>query len=260
MPLLFPTGVPDQVAGALDVIMTTIGDSVAGVYLFGSATRGGLRPQSDLDVLSVVEAQLLPSARRALTNELLKASGEWPPRGSRRPIEMTVVNRDDVVPWRYPPRREFVYGEWLRRAFESGTVSTPEEDPDLAILLTIVRASSVTLAGSDARFVLDPVPEQDLRRAMLESVPRLLREQADDTRNVLLTLARIWASLETNEILSKDDAATWAAAHLPTQHRDVLKRARAAYTGASVDGEAYHETEVRAFCAHLQQVIQSYAS
>lgn len=260
MPLLLPSGVPDQIAAAFDVIMTAIGDSVVGVYLFGSATRGGLRPQSDLDLLAVVEAQLPASARRALTNGLLKTSGEWPPRGSRRPIEMTVVNHVDVVAWRYPPRREFVYGEWLRRAFESGAVSTPEVDPDLAILLTIVRASSVTLAGFDARSVLDPVPEHDLRRAMLESVPRLLREQADDTRNVLLTLARIWASLETNEIMSKEDAAAWAAAHLPTQHRNVLKRARAAYTGASVDGEAYHETEVRAFCAHLKEVIQSYAS
>ncbi len=35
-----------------------------------------------------------------------------------RSLEVTVVNRNNVVPWRYPPRYEFMYGEWLREEFE----------------------------------------------------------------------------------------------------------------------------------------------
>ena len=42
---------------------------------------------------------------------------------------------------------------------------------------------------------------------MLDGVPSLMADLADDTRNVLLTLARIWTTVATGEIRSKDEAA-----------------------------------------------------
>jgi streptomycin 3"-adenylyltransferase len=48
---------------------------------------------------------------------------------------------------------------------------------------------------------------------------------------VLLTLARIWSTLATDSIRSKDVAATWVLAHLPPEHQPVLARARAIYLG-----------------------------
>lgn len=63
--------------------------------------------------------------------------------------------------------------------------------------------------------------------------PRLVfpscEEIESDTRNVLLTLARIWTTLASGEILSKDAAADWALQHLPVRHRAVLARARDMY-------------------------------
>lgn len=50
-----------------------------------------------------------------------------------------------------------------------------------------------------------------------------------DTRNVVLTLARVWATLATGEIKPKDAAADWALAHLPAEHRPVLAHARDLY-------------------------------
>jgi streptomycin 3"-adenylyltransferase len=52
-----------------------------------------------------------------------------------------------------------------------------------------------------------------------------------DTRNVLLTLARIWTTLATGTIRSKDAAADWALPRLPAEHRPVLTHARAVYLG-----------------------------
>jgi len=52
-----------------------------------------------------------------------------------------------------------------------------------------------------------------------------------DTRNVLLTLARVWTTLATDTIRSKDAAADWAAERLPSEHRAVLAHARAVYLG-----------------------------
>ena len=79
--------------------------------------------------------------------------------------------------------------------------------------------------------VFDPVPAGDLRRAVVAGIDGLLADLADDTRNVILTLARIWLTVATGEVGSKDAAADWALARLPDEHRAVLARARAIYLG-----------------------------
>jgi streptomycin 3"-adenylyltransferase len=95
----------------------------------------------------------------------------------------------------------------------------------------------MTLAGDTALYgpppgqLLDPVPLVDLRRAIVAGVPQLLRDLDQDTRNVLLTLARIWTTLATDSIRSKDAAADWALERLPSEHRAVLAHARAVYLG-----------------------------
>ena len=50
---------------------------------------------------------------------------------------------------------------------------------------------------------------------MMSAVDDVLRGLDDDTRNMILTLARIWSSLATGDIRSKDDAAAWALERLP---------------------------------------------
>ena len=49
------------------------------------------------------------------------------------PLELTVVARSEVVPWRYPARRELQFGEWLRHDILSGTFEPAVLDHDLAI-------------------------------------------------------------------------------------------------------------------------------
>lgn len=118
-------------------------DAVLGVYAHGSATLGGLRPHSDLDLLVVVRNPTTHARRAALTEELLTVSQG----AGRRPVELIVVVHGDVRPWRYPPRRDYLYGEWLRAAYERGHVPGPEDDPDLAPLLTMVLRADTPLHG-----------------------------------------------------------------------------------------------------------------
>ena len=126
----------------------------------------------------------------------------------------TVVVNDAVVPWRYPPMRELQYGEWLRTDSLAGVVPDPVPDPDLALILTEVLIADRPLLGPRPAEVLDQVPFADVRRATLDCVPGLIKDIEGDTRNVLLTLARVWCTLATGEIRSKDDAATWAMERL----------------------------------------------
>lgn len=52
------------------------------------------------------------------------------------------------------------------------------------------------------------------------------RTFCDRTRNVLLTYARIWNTLETNSIQSKPGAADWVIKHLPKTYIPVMHRAK----------------------------------
>jgi streptomycin 3"-adenylyltransferase len=81
--------------------------------------------------------------------------------------------------------------------------------------------------------VLEEVPWEDLVRGTVDEIHVLLPgiDEETDTRNGVLTLARIWATLATGEILSKDAAADWALEQLPEEHRAVPARARAIYVG-----------------------------
>jgi streptomycin 3"-adenylyltransferase len=215
----------------VQLLRATLGDSLLGVYLHGSATLGGLRPHSDIDVLAVVRDRTTQAQRRALVEELLKVSGV----DGRRHVELIVVVQDDVRPWRYPPTCDFLYGDWLREDYERGVTPGPEPSPDLAPLLTMVLRADAPLYGPPPAGLLDPVPHDDLRRAIVAGVPELMDELHSDTRNVLLTLARIWATLTTGTIRSKDAAAEWALDRLPAGHRHVLARARAVYLGQEAE-------------------------
>ncbi len=233
---------------AVRVVRDVLGTDVVGAYLYGSAVQGGLRPHSDVDVLVVLRRRTTAQERRTLVDGLLKVSGVYPRRGQARPVELTLVVESDVRPWRYPPRCEFQYGEWLRDEFEGGAAPSPATDSDLALLITMVLQSNAVLTGPPPGEVLDPVPWRDVVHALTAGVPGLLDEVDTDTRNVVLTLARIWATLVTGDLSTKELAADWALGRLPAEHRPVLERARAIYVGERAE-----------FWADLQPAVQSYA-
>jgi hypothetical protein len=112
---------------------------------------------------------------------------------------------------------------------------SPVPSPDLAPLITMVLQANHPLFGPPPADLLDPVPHADLRRAIAEGVPGLLADLDGDTRNVVLTLARVWLTLVTGEIRSKAAAADWALDRLPAEHRAVLAHARSAYLGDEPD-------------------------
>ena len=174
--------------------------------------------------------------RAGLIRGLLPLSGTRAASGPARSLELTVVARPDVVPWRYPPRMDFQYGDWLRGEFERGDLAPWEaSNPDLAVLLTTASQHHRTLFGPPPRQLLGPVPSSDLRRSMVDGLPGLIGDLDGDEANVLLTLARIWVTLETGEIVAKDAAADWALARLPDGNRRALERARAVYLGEASD-------------------------
>ncbi len=76
------------------------------------------------------------------------------------------------------------------------------------------------------------MPYHDFIKAMLHDLNRLSKDLEQDTRNVLLTYARIWSTLETSAIRSKSAAANWAMSRLPKAYQPVIERANLIYIGA----------------------------
>lgn len=151
------------------------------------------------------------------------------------------------------------YGEWLDDAdMEAAIARGSIESPDLAVVLEMVRTAGHSLVGPPADEVLDPVASADLVRAMVDEVPSLLDDLKDDTRNVLLTLARMWCTLEVGEIRSKDAAADWAIERLPQVHRPQLAVARDRYLLG--DDSAWEEGDAVALADALVERIRRAAS
>ncbi len=251
------TSVPKEAIRALEVLEELLCSAVAGVYLYGSAVTGGLRRDSDVDILAVIHHRLSEDARKDLAGRLMRISGRMGNADSVRPLEVTVLSREDIVPWRYPPRKEFIYGEWLRSKYEQGWIPEPAYDPDAAILLYQARKNSITLLGRDAPEILDPVPMADIRKAMKDCLPDLMKDLKGDERNVILTLARMWVTAATFDFLPKDAAAEWAKLRLPQEQADLLGLAGKAYRGEYADKWGGLEADVAALAYQMIREIES---
>ena len=241
---------------ALDLIKEILENKLVAVYLYGSAVMGGLRVNSDVDILVVTDSSLSKETRNKLAKRLMLISGRPGVPNAVRPLEVTVVNQKEVVPWHFPPKIEFMYGEWLRDQFEKGDIPGASIDPDLTILLAQLRKNSVNLFGPKAEDVFEPIPKLDIQRAMRDCLPGLIASVKGDERNVILTLARMWLTAATGEIGSKDLAAEWVYPQLPNDLAALLDQARKAYLGEVVDKWEGLETEVASLMAAMAKSIE----
>ncbi|MEE1930301.1 aminoglycoside adenylyltransferase family protein [Streptomyces sp. TRM 70351] len=241
-----------QLERTVALVRDLLAPDLLGTYLHGSAVLGGLRPASDLDVLAVTRRSLDDRERQALLQGLLGISGLT---ATLRPVELTVVALPEIRPWRFPPTGDFLYGEWLHDTLQTGRLPQPAPMPDLALVLTAALAGDHPLTGPPPARLLDPVPHADLVRASLAAVPGLLDDLTDDTRNVLLTLARVWTTVATGEIRSKDTAADWALARLPPEHRPVLAHARDLYRTHHYADETWPHALRTRLRPHVHEVL-----
>lgn len=242
----------DQLQQIVRLVDDALGSKALGTYLHGSAVSGGLRPASDVDILVVSGQSLDHRERRRLVDGLVQISG---PRVGARSVELTVVVQSEVSPWRFPPTGDFLYGDWLRAQIEAGGPPQPEPMPDLALMIPMTLAGNRPLNGPPPAQLLDPVPPADLIRGSVAGIPDLLDDLPGDTRNVVLTLTRIWTTLATGEITSKDAAADWALAQLPPQHRPVLEHAKQLYLTRRYTEETWSDELKAQVNPHVDAVL-----
>jgi streptomycin 3"-adenylyltransferase len=226
-----------------------LGNDLVGAYLHGSAVLGGLRPESDIDVVVVSTRRTSADEKRRMVELLLALSGGRSSPASGRPIELDIVVASEIRPWRYPPPFDFHYSELWRDRFERGDLDPWRSgtNPDLASAITMVLLGDTSLAGPRPADVFDPVPRADYVDAILRDTETVDEYLSWDTRNVVLTLPRIWSAIATDDVHSKESAALWALERIPEEHRAVLERAVSAYRGDTDDRWDDLAVETRAY-------------
>lgn len=226
----------------LEQLGPALPEQLVGLYLCGSAARGTAGPHSDIDLLAVTRRSLDPAQREGLTTALLEVSGwsghrkSFPEAADRRPVEFSVIVRDHRDRRDSAPQVDFQYGEWLRAEVTAGELPQPFEHPDVLLLLEDARQNHRTLFGPDLQEFLAAPPPALLARACRDALPALVEELHTDTRNTLLTLARMVVTVTTGQIVSKHRAAVMAAGELPQAEGALLLRAAEEHRGeTSVD-------------------------
>ena len=251
----------DVIPTVLERILESDPGEVIGVYLYGSSTTTGPGPESDIDLLVVTRVSLTLEERRRLVATLLELSGwkghaaTFPEVADRRPLDVTSVVVDDLEPLRAAPRRDFQFGEWLRSEVVAGHLPHAEHDPDVVILLATALASHRVLHGPSLDSLVDDVPVDLLRQAQIAAVPRLVDDLHDDSRNVLLTLARALHTVETGGIVAKDHAAERAAERVDADDAELLRAAAREYRGEGRVEWDRRSTRVSALARSLVQLI-----
>ena len=249
-----------QLDALVALVRAVLGGAALGGYLHGSSATGRLQPTSDTDLLVVTSRPMTDDERRALVAGILPLSGRRAAGRPARPVELTVVVQDDVRPWRVPPTEDFLYGEWERARYETDELPARRSNEDLAPLIAMVLAAGRAAFGPPPATLLDPVPPDDLVRAVIAGIPGLLAELDDDTRNVLLTLARIVVTVESGEIVAKDEAADRVLPRLSAREQAVLERARDAYHGPDYGSFADLGADVRPCAEALIRAIDEAVS
>lgn len=246
-----------QISQVLVTADRLLHDSILGMYLYGSAILNRLRPDSDLDILIITEHSLSDFEREHLTKQFLNISAPVGCLG-KRPLEITIIALNALRPWRFPPRCEYMYGEWLREEMEAGHSPQAGHDPDVTILLWQARQSSRTLQGAESGELIPDIPFHDIKKAIHSSLPGLVSSLKGDERNVLLTLSRMWFTLETRKIATKDVAAEWVLPKLPEHFFHLMKRARQAYLGTLADEWNTRENEALALFMkeHIERLLK----
>lgn len=243
MKSIYSPEMQQQLKDSVELLRTILGSDLLGVYLYGSSLVGGLQKYSDIDLFVVTNRATTAEEKSKLIAKLLQISGIYM-KSSKLPIEITLVEQRMINPWQYPPHFDFQYGDWLRETFEKGVVEPWDnyEMSDLAVIVTQVLLRSETLWGLNPGQLLVEVPYHDFMKAMLHDINRLAADLEQDTRNVLLTFARIWSTLETDTIRSKPAAADWVISHLPERHQAVIKRAKSICMG--IENEHWDDIKV----------------
>ncbi len=223
-----PTDIRHQLRRLVTACQAHFSARLSGLYLHGSAASGGFSAQaSDLDLVLVVSSWQ-HGDRPVMTSLCLDLSVH------PADLELHALAARDLAPWVHPTPFRFHYSEAWRARLAAGAPAPGSDsgstarDRDLAVHVTMARASGLTLCGKPAAAVLPAVP----RLHFVDSVFCDLKDSSESPPREgyeVLNLCRSWAFLTDTRLLAKEEAGRWSLSRLPADQGATVYQALLAH-------------------------------
>jgi hypothetical protein len=231
-----------------DRLRAALGENLLAVYLIGSGALGNWVPKrSDVDVMAVCADPLAPALRDRAVEPLWHRVLPCPARG----LELVVYRRDAIR----APRRGLGFELNLNTGpgIPDHVSFDPGAEPAHWFLLDVAaaRLHGRAISGPAPQALIGPVPEADLRAALMHSLQWHRKHEATSA-NAVLNACRTWRYAVEGTWSSKPEAGRWAL----EQGADaaLVREALALHAGASGELEpaavAAFLTEVAAALGH----------
>jgi hypothetical protein len=207
-------------------VQAILGEKFIAAYLQGSFGLGDWDTDSDVDFTIVISEDLSDSEVHALNANqarIFEMESHWAQHleGSFWPQEL-LKNE-------YANKNELWY-------FDNGSRELVRDVHDNTLVVRWVTYEyGITLAGQDAKTLLDAVEADDLRQEVLDVVHnwgKYLVENPEKMNNAwyqpyaVLSFCRMLHTLETGTIHSKPVSAEWAKVHLDSEWVGLIERSR----------------------------------
>ncbi|MCR5297374.1 MAG: DUF4111 domain-containing protein [Clostridiales bacterium] len=233
-----------------------LGDSLAGIYLHGSAVMGCFNPlKSDLDLIVVVSRPLTDPVKREYMDMVVRCNAQGPAKG----IEMSAVLRGACRPFVYPTPFELHFSaahlKWYRDNPDDYIRKMKGDDKDLAAHFMVIRKRGKCLYGAPIEEVFAEVPPGDYMDSIRNDIADAPETIAENTMYLTLNLARVLAWQEEGLVLSKKEGGEWALSHLPAEYRPLAADALDEYAGSG--RPAYDTALARRYAAYAVGRIYS---
>lgn len=246
--------VNQTLARLLDGQRAALGDSLVGIYLFGSLVTGSFEPgSSDIDTVVLLRDDLTETTLAALSDlhaQIVRQSPEWTDRIeavylSTRALETSLSGSAPAA--RISPGEDFhVIGVdplWILDWYRVLTVGIALEGPPIAELIPAIPREDYLKALRG--HLLDP-----------DWLARL--DVAGSRCYAVITMCRGLRSIQIGDYVSKRDGAGWASDAMP-QYASLIAAAMAWRLAApdERDDATLAEPEVRALVLDIQRKVRS---
>lgn len=231
-----PTDIKKFIADLQQGIKRVISNNLVGFYLHGSLAMGGFNPKSsDIDVLVVTNKSIITEEKRNLAKFLLNYSN------SPYPIEISFLNKEQLIDWQHPCPFDFHYSEFLRKGYENDLLNSTYEyinedrktDADLAahITITITNHRGICLEGEPISEVFPFVPKTDYLSSIIGDYRECLETIEENPIYCSLNLIRVYWYLKEEVISSKIEAGNWGLKNLPKELGSTVRKVIEIYVG-----------------------------
>lgn len=223
-----------------------------GAYVHGSVALGGYVPgRSDLDLLFVSASSMSRQQRIAFADALL------PLHNVPCPIELSVLTA--AGPNQSPPVCTFHFSSMWAPRYAAHDETNPLlhadfPDGDIPPYFRVIRQSGIRLFGQEAASLLPAVSNEAFFSAISSDLDGFSFDDYGQFASNILTLPRILSFAETHKILTKVQAAHWAAERFP-QYKSLLTRALLEYQ--SCKKQTFSPNELESYKNTMLEAIAS---